>query len=134
MLILVLLQFLFAGLGVFSVIPPNPYAGGAYFLQYHAFIGPILIAILSLVIVVIGFMARLPWRMTGMGGAFFGLLVLQSLLLVPYHVAQDNASMAGLRPISGLHVLNALFIFWLAVEWPFWARRDLAASGGAKAV
>jgi hypothetical protein len=29
--------------------------------------------------------------------------------------------------LSGLHVINALFIFWLAFQWPVWARQDLEA-------
>jgi len=27
--------------------------------------------------------------------------------------------------LSALHVVNALFIFWLAFQWPVWTRRDL---------
>src|SRR5438477_180572 len=60
------------------------------------------------------------------GRESMGLPPHEMRLLVPYHLAQDDAGLASLRFISGLHVVNALFIFWLALEMPFWTRRDLA--------
>jgi hypothetical protein len=40
-----------------------------------------------------------------------GLIVVQSLLLFPYHMDAP----AWLRVISALHVLNALLIFWVGL-------------------
>ena len=125
--VLVVGQFVLAGMGVFSLLGPNADAKGATFLMLHALVGPLAIFFLSLVMIGLGFAARLPWRMTGVAAAFVPLLILQSLFLIPYHVAQDDASAAPLRFLSGLHVVNALVIFWVAMEMPFWTRRDLAA-------
>jgi len=129
--LLIIGQFVLAGMGIFSLLGPNPDAKGAGFLMYHAAIGPLVIFVLTLLMIGLGFAGRLPWRMTGVAAAFVPLLILQSLLLVPYHLAQDDAGLASLRFISGLHVVNALFIFWLALEMPFWTRRDLAALAAA---
>jgi hypothetical protein len=68
--------------------------------------------------------------MTGLATSFFPLLVLQSLLIIPYSHPQDFPALASMPWLSGLHVLNALFIFWLAFQWPMWTRRDFAAPAG----
>ena len=129
MLVLVIGQFVAAGFGVFALFGPNPDGPkGTSFLMYHAGIGPAIVFLLALVMVALGFIGRLPWRMTGLAAAFIGLVILQSLLLVPYHLAADSAAWTPYRFISGLHVVNALVIFWLALEWPFWTRRDFAAA------
>ena len=137
-LVLVIGQFVLAGMGVFSLLGANPDAKGASFLLVHALYGPLAILALSLLLTALGFAGRLPWRMTGLAAAFVPLLILQSLFLIPYHLAEDEPGLKSLRFLSGLHVINALVIFWLALEMPFWARTELArlevrAPAGAQA-
>src|SRR5467141_1315739 len=124
MLVLIIVQFAAAGAGLFSVIRGN--SAGASILLYHRGVGPILIFVLTIVMVVTAFAGHFPWRMTGMAASFFPLLVLQSLLIIPYSYPNDIPALAGMPWLSSLHVLNALFIFWLAFQWPIWARRDFA--------
>lgn len=124
MLVLIIVQFTLAGAGVFSVLKGN--SAGVYILFYHRGAGPILIFVLSLVMVLAAFVGRLPWRMTGLAASFFPLLVLQSLFIIPYAYPKDIPGLASMPWLSALHVVNALFIFWLAFQWPMWTRRDLA--------
>jgi hypothetical protein len=126
MLVLIILQFTSAGAGVFSLLAQN--ALGAGILVYHATVGPSTILVLSLVMVLAAFVGRLPWRMTGLATSFVPLLALQSLFIIPYSYPQDIPALAGMPWLSALHVVNALFIFWLAFQWPAWTRRDLAAA------
>jgi hypothetical protein len=128
MLVLIIVQFAAAGAGVFSVLRGN--SAGASILLYHRGVGPILILVLTIVMVVAAFVGHLPWRMTGLAASFFPLLVLQSLLIIPYSYPKDIPALASMPWLSGLHVLNALFIFWLAFQWPMWTRRDLAIRAG----
>ena len=65
-----------------------------------------------------------------MAASFFPLLLLQSLLIIPYSYPHDMPALAGMPWLSSLHVLNALFIFWLAFQWPMWTRRDFATLAG----
>ena len=128
MLVLIIVQFAAAGAGVFSVLRGN--SAGASILLYHRGVGPILIFVLTIVMVVTAFAGHFPWRMTGMAASFFPLLVLQSLLIIPYSYPNDIPALAGMPWLSSLHVLNALFIFWLAFQWPLWTRRDFATLTG----
>ena len=125
LLVLVIGQFVFAGMGVFSLLGPNADAKGTSFLMIHAGVGPLVIFVLCLVMVACGFVGSMPRRLTGLPGILIGLIIVQSLLLIPYHAAQGNAAASPIRFISGLHVVNALLIFWLAIQLPFWARHDL---------
>ena len=123
MLVLIIVQFAAAGAGVFSELRGNP--AGTTILLYHRGVGPILILVLTIVMVVAAFAGRFPWRMTGLAASFFPLLLLQSLLIIPYSYPNDIPALGRMPWLSSLHVLNALFIFWLAVQWPMWTRRDL---------
>lgn len=123
MLVLIIVQFAAAGAGLFSILRGN--SAGAGILLYHRGVGPILIFVLTIVMVVAAFAGRFPWRMTGLAASFFPLLVLQSLLIIPYAYPNDIPALAGMPWLSSLHVLNALFIFWLAFQWPIWTGRDL---------
>src|SRR5213593_3194890 len=125
MLVLIIVQFTAAGAGVFSVLAANP--SGAGILLYHAITGPLVILVLSVAMIVAAFVARLPWRMTGLAASFVPLLLLQSLFIIPYRYPNDIPALAGMPWLSTLHVVNALFIFWLAFQWPAWTRRDLTA-------
>ena len=123
MLALIIGQFTAAGAGVFAELADN--AAGAYILLFHAIAGPLAVLVVSLVMIVAGFVGRLPWRMTGLAAAFIGLVLLQSLFIIPYRYPDDIPALAGMPWLSALHVINALFIFWLAFQWPVWTRRDL---------
>jgi len=122
MLVLIIVQFAAAGAGLFSILRGN--SAGATILLYHRGVGPILILVLTIVMVVAAFAGRFPWRMTGLAASFFPLLILQSLLIIPYSYPDDIPFLGTMPWLSSLHVLNALFIFWLAFQWPMWARRD----------
>ena len=65
----------------------------------------------SIILVLIGWYGGVGRRLFGMPGIIAGLVILQSLLLFPYHMALPPA----LRAISALHVVNALVIFGVAI-------------------
>src|SRR6266699_6436082 len=119
MLVVIIGQFTAAGAGVFSTMADD--ASGAYILRYHTIAGPLAVLILSLVMIIAAFAGRLPWRMTGLAAAFVPLLFLQAIFIAPFLAPNDSFMTslgASAKPwLSALHVLNALFIFWLAVEW-----------------
>ena len=123
MLVVIIGQFTAAGAGVFSTMADN--ASGAYILFYHAIAFPLAVLILSLVMIIAAFVGRLPWRMTGVAAAFIPLLFLQSLFIIPYRYPTDIPALSGMPWLAALHVVNALFIFWLAFQWPVWTQRDL---------
>ncbi len=99
----VVVQFLLAGLGVFA---------DSGFLRWHATVNGAIVGLLPLVLVLVGWFGGVPVRLRWLMAAIFGLTVLQSLLLVPTHMDSPGA----LRYISGLHVVNALFIFWVTLQ------------------
>jgi Family of unknown function (DUF6220) len=127
MWLLIIAQFTTAGAGVFSAMAGN--SDGTQALGLHV-LGALAIAVVSVLMVVIAFIGRLPWRMTGLAAAFFPLLFLQAVLILPLLEPNNDLAVAtGVsdKPwVATLHVLNALFIFWLATEWVEWTRRDLA--------
>jgi hypothetical protein len=67
--------------------------------------------------------------MTGLAAAFVPLLFLQAIFIAPLIAPNDSLATsigASDKPwISALHVLNALFIFWLVTRWVQLVRRDL---------
>jgi hypothetical protein len=79
--------------------------------------------------VIAAFVGRLPWRMTGLAAAFVPLLFLQAIFIAPFLAPNDSFTVsigASDKPwLSALHVVNGLFIFWLATWWIEWTRRDL---------
>lgn len=124
MLALIIVQFVAAGAGLFSALAEDPSAGNI--LEYHRATGPLAVLLVSVVLVLAGFVGRLPWRMTGLAASFFPLLVLQSVLIIPFAYPDDIPALSRMPWLASLHVLNALFILWLAFRWPDWTRRDLA--------
>src|SRR5437588_7260708 len=95
LVVAILAQFLLAGLGIFAE---------AGFLPWHASIGAAVVALLALLLVVAGWIGRVPGRTVGLAASVIGLVVVQSLLLFPYHLNVQGSA----RAVSGLHVLNAL--------------------------
>src|SRR5881409_4032949 len=96
-LIAVAVQVFFAGLGIFTT------AGFAL----HANVGSAIVFFLPLLLLLVGWYGRVPGRLLLLTAALPGLVIVQSLLLVPYHIQGAGAW----RAISALHVVNALFIF-----------------------
>ena len=103
LLLVVVAQFLLAGLGVFA---------DSSFFFWHAAIGSSAVLVLSLLLVGIGRLGGVPGRTLWLTAAVAGLVLVQSLLLVPYHMAVPTV----VRTVSGLHVVNALLIFWIVVR------------------
>jgi hypothetical protein len=93
-LVVVIVQFFLAGLGVFA---------GDF--QMHVALG-YTILFLMLLVLVIALVARLPWRTLGLTALLPVLVFLQSLFIE----AWNN----GLAYIAALHVVNGLAIFSLA--------------------
>ena len=96
------LQFFLAGLGIFV---------DASLFFWHTTVNPFLVGVLPLLLVAVGWYAGVDRRTLWLTASMFGLVVLQSLLLAPYHMGAGQA----LRVISALHVLNAVLIFWVAL-------------------
>jgi len=96
------LQFFLAGLGIFV---------DASLFFWHTQVNPFLVGVLPLVLALVGWYAGVNQRTLGLTASMFGLVVLQSLLLFPFHMALQGP----LRAISALHALNAIVIFWVAL-------------------
>jgi hypothetical protein len=99
---LVVLQVLLAGLGVFA---------SATFFFWHAGVNGALVFFVPLLLILIGWYGGVPIRTRLLMAAIPGLVILQSLLLIPYRSHVEGP----LRAIAGLHAANALFIFWVAL-------------------
>jgi hypothetical protein len=99
----VLIQVMLAGLGIFA---------NAAFFFWHVNVNGAVVFFLPLVLVGIGWYGRVPRRMLLLTAAISGLVIVQSLLLIPYRMQAPGL----LRAVAGLHAVNALFIFWVAVR------------------
>jgi len=97
------LQFFLAGLGIF--VDPT-------LLYWHTTVNPFLVGVLPIALALIGWYAGVARRTIWLAVSMFGLVVLQSLLLFPFHMALQGP----LRVISALHALNAVVIFWVALH------------------
>jgi hypothetical protein len=102
-LVSVLVQMLLAGLGVFA---------DSGFFFWHASVNAGVVFLLPLLLVLLGWLGRVPGRLLRLAAALPGLTLVQSLLLAPYHMNAQGV----LRAVSGLHVLNAILIFWIALQ------------------
>ena len=100
----ILIQVMLAGMGVFS--------GDATYFIWHANYNSIVVVVLPLILLGVGWYARVPRRTLWLTAAVPGLVILQSIFLIPYHMQATGL----LRALAGLHAVNALFIFWVAVE------------------
>ncbi|HKA12678.1 MAG TPA: DUF6220 domain-containing protein [Candidatus Dormibacteraeota bacterium] len=102
-LVSVLVQLLLAGLGVFA---------DSGFFFWHATVNAGVVFLLPLLLVLLGWLGRVPGRILWLAAAVPGLTLVQSLLLAPYHMNAQGV----LRAVSGLHVLNAVLIFWVSIQ------------------
>jgi hypothetical protein len=92
----VILQFFLAGMGVFV---------DARTFHLHAYLGYSLFFVL-LIVLLIAFAARLPWRAIGLTALLPALVFLQSVLI--------QIGRSGLPAVAALHPVNGLAIFSLA--------------------
>jgi hypothetical protein len=100
----ILIQVMLAGAGVF--------ASDARFFFWHAAVNSAVVFFLPLVLVGIGWYGRVPRRTLLLTAAVSALVIVQSILLIPY-----RAPGAGVwRALAGLHAVNALLIFLVAVR------------------
>ena len=99
----VALQLFLAGLGIF---------GSASLLEWHTTYNAIAIFVLSIVLVVLGWLGKYDRLTVGMPGIIIGMEIVQSLLLFPYHMGAPLV----VRAISALHVVNGVAIFWVAIH------------------
>jgi hypothetical protein len=100
----VVLQFLFAGLLVF--------VDRLGYYSLHAELNPIVIFFLPLILVLAGWRAGLPVRTRWLLASMSVLVALQSVLLIGYHLDVQGP----IKLLAGLHAVNALLIFWVAVQ------------------
>lgn len=100
----VVVQFLLAGLGIFFDYQ--------FLALWHGSVGAIVIGVLALLLVPLGRLVGVPGRTLWLTASVFGLVVVQSLLLFPFHM---NAA-GPLRAVSALHVVNALLIAWVVLR------------------
>lgn len=98
----VVAQLLLAGLGIFV---------SAAFFEWHGSVGGGAVALSSLIVLAAGGLTHVRGAVRT-GAAIFGLVIVQSLLLFPYHLEAT----AWLRAISALHVVNAVLILVLALR------------------
>jgi Family of unknown function (DUF6220) len=99
----VLVQMLLAGFGIFA---------DAGFLVWHATASAGVVFLLPLLLLLLGWWGRVPGHIIRLAAAVPALVIVQSLLLAPYHMNAQGV----LRAVSGLHVLNAILIFWVALQ------------------
>jgi hypothetical protein len=104
LIVVVLIQVLLAGAGVFT--------GDATYFIWHANYNSAVVFFLPLILIAIGWYGRVPRQTLWLTAAVPGLVVVQSLLLIPYHLQAPSL----LRALAGLHAVNALFIFLVAVR------------------
>src|SRR5438093_4976412 len=77
-----ILQFFLAGLGIF--VDPT-------LLYWHTTVNPFLVGVLPIALALIGWYAGVARRTIWLAVSMFGLVVLQSLLLFPFHTGVQGA-------------------------------------------
>jgi cytochrome b561 len=93
-------QVYLAGQGIF--VPPESF-------ELHRNVG-YGIGILALIMLVLAFAARMPFRIIGVTALLFVLMILQSVLVF---MRTDQPNLAALHPVNGfLIVLLAVWIAW----------------------
>jgi hypothetical protein len=103
LVVAVVLQFFLAGMGIFM--------SGEWFFV-HAAINGAVVFFLPLLLALVGWYAGIDRRTILLTLAITGLTLVQSLLLIPYHAGVQGP----LRIIAAVHPLNAVFVFWVAMQ------------------
>jgi cytochrome b561 len=117
---LVAVQFFLAGLGTFRHNPrPSEKIIDSTLFDPHRVLGDVLV-LLALAVMILGFVTR---RQRELGGALFGLMILQVVLA---------AAGAGTPVFGALHALNAVAV--LAVGAVLLMRTRPATRSGSPAV
>lgn len=83
------------------------------FSGLHGINGTFVIPLTILVLILLAFAARHPWKTTGLSALLFLLVVFQLVLA--------NIGFSGAALVGGLHGLNALLLVGLAL-WLVWRR------------
>ena len=96
----IVLQFYLAGRAVFGMV-----SGGSSDFSAHSANG-FLIGIGMLVGIGLAFLAQVPWRVTGINAALFGLVFLQPIL-----------AWSGPSALAAIHVVKAGLIFAGITYW-----------------
>jgi hypothetical protein len=104
----VVVQVFFAGAAV--LVDPT------YWATHRAFGHTIDVA--AIVLLLIGLMTRLPWRLQALGGLLYVLMFLQFLFL-------DLMPRIGVPLLRALHAVNALALFSVAVVLALHVRQHL---------
>src|SRR5688500_10232064 len=113
------IQVFFAGAGVLV----NP----SYFAMHSTFAH--ILEIFPLLMLIVGLVARLPWRQVGLTALLFVLFMLQ------YFFLYGVAAATGIVMLRAFHAVNALAMFW-ATLYLFGSTRKLlraASSVGQQA-
>ena len=101
-----------------AITPDTPgQSNYATFSALHGINGTFLIPTTILVLILLSFAARHPWKTTGLTTLILLLLVLQ------FALALIGFQHSDLAPVAGLHGLNALVVVGLALRltWQRWA-------------
>ena len=94
--------------------------GDARLFFWHTTVDAALISFGSIALVVLGRFAGLDRGTFGVPGIIAGMVIVQSLLLFPYHLDLQEPW----RAISGLHVVNGVAIFAIALRLMDRLRQD----------
>jgi len=111
----IITQFLLAGLGVFATAQIGGFGP-------HRLYGATAVLLGILLLIVFSFVARVPWRFTGLAVLLLFQFFLQYVFLQFYWHAGSTIPgtswyiSPNLQPVAALHVLNALLILWVALH------------------
>ena len=96
----IVLQVFFAGAGV--LVSPQYFA-------LHTNVGH-MIELLPMLLLIVGLVARLPWRLVGLSALGVVLFMMQ------YFFLYGIGPITGVAGLRALHAVNALALFWLALS------------------
>lgn len=104
LLLAVVVQVFLAGYGAFSTAPNDES------FQSHRSLGYVIF-VLAVLLTIVGALARVPGRLTGMAGLVIGLFVVQVVIAVLAKAFNDGdtSSTAG-QLVFGLHAVNGVAI------------------------
>jgi hypothetical protein len=117
----IVVQVFLAGLGVFD--------SASAFITHRNF--GYLFGWLSLVLLIVAAVGRMPRRLIGLAGLTLVQMALQSVLIL---FRDDNPAIAALHPVNGVLLLvTTLVLGWLAWRGPQPVASGAAPGGGAQA-